>query len=101
MTARRIKNQRGLALLTVLWMLAMLAALAIGLGAAARTETHLARNLVDAVRARHLAEAGIERAVLALLDEREAQRLRPDGSRGVEFHLGGGAVRASVVDECG
>ncbi len=102
MTARRdLRNQRGLALLTVLWMLAMLSALVIGLGAAARTETHLTRNLVEASRARHLAEAGVERAVLALLDEREAINLRPDGSRGVEFRLGGGAVRAAVIDECG
>ena len=98
---RKRKSQRGLALLTVLWMLAMLSALVIGLGAAARTETHLARNLVDASRARHLAEAGIERAVLALLDERESAALRPDGSRGIEFRLGGGAVRATVADECG
>lgn len=102
MTARRdFRNQRGLALLTVLWMLAMLSALVIGLGTAARTETHLARNLIEAARARHLAEAGIERAVLALLDEREAASLRPDGSRGVEFRFGGGAVRATVADECG
>jgi general secretion pathway protein K len=97
----RLSRQRGLALLTVLWMLVMLSALVIGLGVAARTETHLARNLVEAARARHLAEAGIERAVLALLDEREAASLRPDGSRGVEFRLGGGAVRAAVTDECG
>jgi general secretion pathway protein K len=102
MSARRGRtNERGLALLTVLWMLAMLAGLVIALGASARTETHLARNLVDGARARHLAEAGIERAALALLDARDAARLRPDGSRGIEFKLGGGLVRVAVADECG
>ncbi len=95
------RRQRGLALLTVLWMLIMLSALAIGLGATARTETHLARNLIDAARARHLAEAGVERGVMALLNEREAPLLRPDGSRGLEFRLGGGLVRLAVIDECG
>lgn len=96
-----MKRERGMALLTVLWMLVILSALVIGLGATARTETYLARNQVDAARARHLAEAGVQRAILALLDEVEAVRLRPDGSSGIEFQLAGGAVRATVQDECG
>jgi len=97
----RRRRQRGLALLTVLWMLVIISALVIGIGVTARTETHLARNQVDAARARHLAEAGIQRAILALLDEGESARLRPDGSSGIEFALAGGVVRATVQDECG
>ncbi len=98
---RAARRRRGMALLTVLWMLVILSALVIGLGVTARTETHLARNQVDAARARYLAEAGIQRAILALLDEGEAMRLRPDGSSGIEFQLAGGVVRATVQDECG
>lgn len=95
------RGQRGLALLTVLWMLVMLSAVTIGLGVSARTETRLARNHVDAAQARHLAEAGVQRAVLALLDTREAPILRPDGSRGIELRLANGTVQALVQDECG
>lgn len=95
------RGQRGVALLTVLWMLVILSALVIGVGVTARTETHLARNQVDAARARYLAEAGVQRAILALLDEGESARLRPDGSSGIEFQLAGGVVRATVQDECG
>jgi general secretion pathway protein K len=95
------RHQRGMALLTVVWMLVILSALVIGLGVTARTETYLARNQVDTARARYLAEAGIQRAILALLDESEAARLRPDGSSGIEFQLAGGVVRATVQDECG
>ena len=94
-------RQRGMALLTVLWMLVILSALVIGLGVTARTETYLARNQVDSTRARYLAEAGVQRAILALLDEGESARLRPDGSSGIEFALAGGVVRATVQDECG
>ena len=98
---KNIRDQRGLALLTVLWMLVMLSAVTIGLGVSARTETRLARNQVDAAQARHLAVAGEQRAVLALLDAREAPLLRPDGSRGVEFRLGAGTVQTAIQDECG
>lgn len=103
MTARirTRRGERGLALITVLWMLVMLSAVVIGMGVSARTETRLARNHLDAARARHLAEAGVQRAVLALLDPREAPQLRPDGSRGIELRLGGGVVLAAVQDECG
>jgi len=103
MTGRAIlrRGERGVALITVLWMLVMLSAVVIGLGVSARTETRLARNQLDAARARHLAEAGMQRAVLALLDSREAPLLRPDGSRGIELRLGGGTVLATVQDECG
>ena len=94
-------NQRGLALLTVLWMLIMLSAVTLGLGVSARTETRLARNQIDATQARHLAEAGVQRAVLALLDAREAPLLRPDASRGIELRLANGSVQATVQDECG
>lgn len=95
------RGERGLALVAVLWMLAMLSAVVVGLGVSARSETRLARSHLDSARARHLAEAGIERAILALLDSREAPQLRPDGSRGVELRLAGGTVLASVQDECG
>ncbi|MCC7046316.1 MAG: general secretion pathway protein GspK [Alphaproteobacteria bacterium] len=98
---KRGQSQRGMALITVLWMLVMLSAVVIGLGVSARTETRLARNHLDAARARHLAEAGMQRAILALLDAREAPLLRPDGSRGIELRLAGGVVLATVQDECG
>lgn len=95
------KNERGLALLTVLWMLVMLSAVTIGLGVTARTETRLARNQVDAARAHQLAEAGVQRMILALLDSRESVSLRPDASRPIELRLAGGVAQVTVQDECG
>ncbi len=58
---------RGLALVTVLWVLMLLALIAASFTATTRTEVNLTRNEVENARAEALAEAGLARALLGLL----------------------------------
>ena len=60
-------RERGIALIAVLWIAALASALAIGLAAISRQETDLARNVVDRIQARHLAEAGIHLGIATLI----------------------------------
>jgi general secretion pathway protein K len=93
-------SERGVALIAVLWGVALLAVIAGSFADAARTETVIARNLVERARATALAEAGIYRAVLGLLDPVAERRWRGDGQT-YRFVLGGGEVRVSIQDEGG
>ncbi len=63
---------RGLALVTVLWVLVLLALIAASFTATTRTEVNLTRNLVENAQAEALAEAGLARALLGLLAGRRA-----------------------------
>ncbi|MBK1701692.1 general secretion pathway protein GspK [Thiococcus pfennigii] len=58
---------RGIALVLVLWVIALLTVMALGLTATQRTETALTRNQVDAVRFRALADAAVNAALYELL----------------------------------
>ena len=60
-------RERGIALIAVLWIVALASALAVGLAAISRQETDLARNVVDRIQARHLAEAGIHLGIATLI----------------------------------
>ncbi len=60
----------GIALVAVLWVLVLLSVIAAGFLYETRTQTKLARNLVENAKARALADAGVHRAVLALLGPR-------------------------------
>lgn len=89
------EGERGVALVLVLWLLALLAAIAIGVASTLRTEIGLARNLVAQAEAQHLAQAGILQAVLNLLDPQTAPA--PMGTL-VAFD---GTVTVQWRDECG
>ncbi|HEV7367819.1 hypothetical protein [Arenibaculum sp.] len=94
-------RQRGIALLSVLWALALLSTLAGGLVAEARTDARIARNAVEAARARALAEAGVARAILALATSIQSGMIsRPDGSPAI-YAFADGEVQVSVRDEGG
>jgi general secretion pathway protein K len=94
------QRERGFALLLVIWVVAILAVLAAGFALATRSETHLARNLLAAARARALAEAGVARAAAALLDADPRRQWRADG-RPYELALVGGRLRIRIEDEDG
>ena len=68
-----------MALISVLWGVALLTAIAVSFLAAGNTSYHLARNALDAVQTDAAAEAAVNRAVLALLDPRPDMRWRTDG----------------------
>jgi general secretion pathway protein K len=98
--ARSGRSQRGFALLLVIWVLAILAVLAAGFAAGTRSETRVARNLLDAAQARALAEAGVALATGALIDNDPTSDWRTDGTpRDMSFDEG--VVRIRIEDEGG
>lgn len=74
------RRQRGIALVAVLWGVVLLAVIAGSFTVTARTDSRLVRNLVENAKAESLAEAGIHLALLRLLDARDTQSWRADGS---------------------
>ncbi|MSO92492.1 MAG: general secretion pathway protein GspK [Rhodospirillales bacterium] len=97
----RRNRERGVALLMVLWMLALMAAIAVVMATTARTESRLARNLVEEVRARAAAQAGVSHAILMLLDPKAKRRPGPDGDETLTVDVLGSKVNLSIRDECG
>lgn len=63
-----IARQHGIALITVIWMLAFLTVLAAGVTVVARSDIQLARNVKGMTQARSEAEGGIYYAVTRLID---------------------------------
>lgn len=93
-------GQSGLVLVVVLWIIVLLTVIASGFAHTMRTEAKLARNTIDHAQARHLAEAGIVRAIQAMLETTPARRWPTDGSV-KRFPMAGAAVSVSVRDESG
>ena len=96
----RFGDQRGIALVAVLWVVAILALVAAVFMREARTEIALTRNLAEEAKAEALAEAGVNRAILILLGLDETIPWRVDGGA-FAFDYGGGTVRVSLQDEGG
>ena len=71
---------RGVALLLVIWVLAVLATVAAAFAASMRSEARVAHNFVEVVRARAFAEAGVSRAAAGLLAVDPRLRWRADGT---------------------
>ena len=65
-----LRPERGVALVAVLWVLTLIAMVAAGHTVAARTGLALARNLEAAARAEALADAGVQRAIAGLFENR-------------------------------
>jgi general secretion pathway protein K len=102
--ARRLAGtrpgQRGVALVMVLWVMALLAVLAVSFTGDARTHLLLARNQHESAQARSLAEAGIALGIAALLVPSPEAPVRLDGEMR-ELTFGDGAVRIALQDEAG
>lgn len=82
--------ERGLALVIVLWIIALLAVLAGVFSSGMRVETHLARNQVEGARVRHLAEAGIYHGLLELY--------RMIGKAPQAWHANGTVYEVSIAE---
>lgn len=93
-------RERGVALLLVLWVTALLGILLGGYVVIARTDSLQTRHLVDATRARYAAEAGIARAVFELRRADPLTRWVPDG-RPYEIEFEGAKVEIAITDESG
>jgi general secretion pathway protein K len=78
------RGQRGVALVLVLWAIALMAVLLGSFALIAHTEQLESRHVFDAVTARYDAQAGLERAVFELRNTDPAQGWIADG-RPYEF----------------
>lgn len=96
--ASRVGGQRGFALIIVLWAGLLLSVIAASFAFNMRVETRLATNLLDNSRAGAIAEAGIRRAIVALLADAPAARWIVDG-RIYELPFGGGHMRIRMTSD--
>jgi general secretion pathway protein K len=98
MTASR--SQRGLALVSVLWGVAILSIVAAAMLTSSLTTAYVGRNVWNATRGATLDEAAINRTILALMDSRAKSQPRVDGAaRIVTFD--GSPVKVWIQDESG
>ena len=93
-------SARGLALVTVLWVLTLLALIAASFSNSSRTEIKLSFNQLESARAEAMADAGVHIAILGLLSNDPDRQWRADGTvYGWDF--GEGEIRVNVWDEGG
>lgn len=99
-TARPPNRQQGIALVVVLWLLVLLTVIAASHARIIRTETRLASNQIEASKARSLAEAGANHAIMELLVRDETQRWPVNGSVN-RIRYEGGSVAIAIRDARG
>ncbi|MFK8068603.1 MAG: general secretion pathway protein GspK [Gammaproteobacteria bacterium] len=73
-------EQKGIALVIVLWMLALLSIIALAYSGMTRSENQLTSNVARSAKARAIAEAGLWTAVHDLLRAPNDRRFSPDGT---------------------
>jgi len=93
-------SRRGIALISVLWVLVLLSLMAASFTRITRGETNLTRNLVENAKAEALADAGVAEAVLGLSRTAAEGGWRADGSV-YAWRFAGGEIRVAVEDEGG
>lgn len=94
------RDQRGLALVAVLWTVMLLGLMAAVFMRETRTEVNLTRNLIEEAKAEAMADAGINRAMLGLLANDDATFWRADGTPYI-FPFADGFVSVTLQDESG
>lgn len=92
----RPSRQRGIALVIVLWIVTLLSVMAASFAYSTRTETTLAAHAMNRARARALAEAGVNYAMLHLLSPTASRDWLIEGSAR-EWRFGGAELRIRVV----
>jgi general secretion pathway protein K len=95
-----MNKQKGIALVLVLWMLALLTIMATGYSRMMRTETMLTANLVHSSQAASLAEAGINIAIAELLKPVQEQAWKTDGTS-YEYELDNNIITVKIRAESG
>ena len=100
MMAPRLKSQRGIALVLVLWVLLLLTIITGSFALMSRMDTLEANSLLSGMQARLSAEAAINLAVLALRDPDDETRMLADG-RVYSQMLDGIVVEVKAIDERG
>jgi general secretion pathway protein K len=95
-----MSRQRGLALVSVLWGVAILSLIAAAMLSASVTSAHLDRNGWNAARAGSVADQAVSRAILSLLDDRVRLRPRVD-AKPQTLTFDSVPVRLWIQDESG
>ncbi|RMD62072.1 MAG: general secretion pathway protein GspK, partial [Alphaproteobacteria bacterium] len=93
-------RRRGIALISVLWVLTLLSLVAASFTLTSRTEINLARNLESNARAEALADAGVYVALQGLLDDDPERTWRTDGTV-YGWRFADGEIRIALSDEGG
>ncbi len=93
-------KSRGLALVTVLWVLTLLSLIAASFSNSTRTEIKLAFNQSETARAEALADAGVHTAILGLMAREASSQWRADGTV-YGWRRGDGEIRVRIWDEGG
>lgn len=94
----RLSGNRGLALVAVLWITMLLAVIAASFASSGRTESRLARNLIENAKAEALADGAVHRAVMGLLAS-DLERIWQADGRPYVLGYGEGEVRVTISDE--
>src|SRR5499433_799949 len=93
-------DQRGIALVAVLWVTTILSLIAAVFMRETRVEVNLTRNSIENAKAEALADAGVNRAILGILGLDKSLPWAVDGTPYV-LDLTGGTVTVSMQDEGG
>ena len=93
-------DQRGIALIAVLWVTMVLGLIAAVFMRETRIDVNLARNNIENAKAEAIADAGINRAILGLAGLDKTLPWSADGTP-YSFAFGEGAVTVSLQDEGG
>lgn len=96
----RPEGERGLALISVVWVILLLSLMVGSLMMSARGDIKLTGALEERAKAQALADAGIARAIMGLSDPNASRRWRL-GGHSRSLSLGGGTVNITIEDEFG
>ncbi len=94
------QRTRGVALVTVIWLVALMTLLAGSALTVARVSAKLAANHLAIARAEAIADSGIRRAILSLLEEDYRRRWPLDGTA-TAFNFHGTTVTVRMTEESG
>ena len=94
------RNERGIALVIVLWVGLLVAAIAGAFILDTRNSTRLTRNFLDNAEARALADGGIHLAIYELVRSDAETQWRRDGRR-YRRTVPGGTLEIAIEDEAG
>jgi len=96
--SRRV--ERGIALVVVLWVVALLAVMSMSYSYSTRIEALTVRNATDSIQTRFLAETGVTHALWVLADADLASQWPADGTPH-SISTDDGVIEISIVDESG
>jgi len=93
-------RENGMALMIAVWAVILIGAFVGGMIALGGGDAALSANRIEAARARHLAEAGIHRAIAALVDPAAREKLKLAQPFSVQLE-DGAEIKVIIRDSCG